>query len=117
MCALVKSWICKSFSHFLVFLEIVHWCESCFLSFKIIFHLFFHIFTQSKGALRPKSDDVDGVMRLPLLDNKQYSDLICELGGMLSIANKIDNIHKIPWIGFQSWRAVGRKVCNMYYMN
>lgn len=84
-----------------------------FLYFKSIFLLVVHIFTQSKKARRPKSDDVDAVARLPLLDNKQYSDLICELGGMLSIANKVDNIHKIPWIGFQSWRAVGRKVCDI----
>ncbi|CAL1358666.1 unnamed protein product [Linum trigynum] len=29
---------------------------------------------------------------------------------MFSIANKVDDIHKRPWIGFQSWRATGRKV-------
>lgn len=29
---------------------------------------------------------------------------------MFAIANKVDNVHTIPWIGFQSWRASGRKV-------
>lgn len=32
---------------------------------------------------------------------------------MFSIANRVDNIHKRPWIGFQSWRAAGRKVSLM----
>ncbi|KAL5981828.1 hypothetical protein ACLOJK_015894 [Asimina triloba] len=59
---------------------------------------------------RSKSDDVDAVSRLPILNNTYYRDLLCETGGMFSVAKRIDSIHKIPWIGFQSWRAVGRRV-------
>lgn len=29
---------------------------------------------------------------------------------MFAVANKVDSIHMRPWIGFQSWRAAGRKV-------
>ncbi|RAL43748.1 hypothetical protein DM860_014249 [Cuscuta australis] len=61
-------------------------------------------------AQRLKSDDVDAVSRLPLLNETYYRDILCEIGGVFSIANGIDNIHKRPWIGFQSWRATGRKV-------
>nr|GLL23373.1 uncharacterized protein LOC109187967 [Ipomoea trifida] len=61
-------------------------------------------------ARRLKSDDVDAVGRLPLLNETYYRDILCEIGGMFSIANGIDNIHKRPWIGFQSWQATGRKV-------
>ncbi|PIA54895.1 hypothetical protein AQUCO_00901063v1 [Aquilegia coerulea] len=64
----------------------------------------------SSRARRPRSDDVDAVFRLPLLNDTYYRDLLCELGGMFSIANRVDNIHNVPWIGFQSWRASGRKV-------
>ncbi|KAK4799751.1 hypothetical protein SAY86_025116 [Trapa natans] len=64
----------------------------------------------SKRERRLKSDDVDAVSRLPLLNDSYYRDLLCEIGGMLAVANKVDNIHKRPWIGFQSWRAAGRKV-------
>ncbi|KAA0057129.1 hypothetical protein IC582_005752 [Cucumis melo] len=64
----------------------------------------------STRALRLKSDDVNAVGRLPLLNDSYYLDALCEIGGMFAIANKIDNIHKRPWIGFQSWRASGRKV-------
>lgn len=53
---------------------------------------------------------MDAVGRLPLLNDSYYRDLLCEMGGMLAVANKVDNIHKRPWIGFQSWRAAGRKV-------
>ncbi|OVA17912.1 Glycosyl transferase [Macleaya cordata] len=63
----------------------------------------------STKARRSRSDDVDAVGRLPLLNDTYYRDLLCELGGMLAIANRVDNVHKIPWIGFQSWRAAGRK--------
>ncbi|RWR97248.1 Glycosyl transferase [Cinnamomum micranthum f. kanehirae] len=59
---------------------------------------------------RSTSDDVDAVGRLSLLNDTYYRDRLCEIGGMFSIANQVDNIHKIPWIGFQSWRAAGRKV-------
>lgn len=64
----------------------------------------------SKRAQRPRSDDVDAVGRLPLLNNAYDRDLLCEFGAMFSIANKVDSIHNMPWIGFQSWRAAGRKV-------
>ncbi|KAJ4720680.1 Glycosyl transferase, family 1 [Melia azedarach] len=64
----------------------------------------------STVARRLRSDDVDAVGRLPILNYTYYRDILCEMGGMFSIANKVDNIHKRPWIGFQSWRAAGRKV-------
>lgn len=64
----------------------------------------------SSAARRLRSDDVDAVSRLHLLNYTHYRDILCEIGGMFSIANKVDNIHKRPWIGFQSWRAAGRKV-------
>ncbi|KAK9911571.1 hypothetical protein M0R45_035468 [Rubus argutus] len=64
----------------------------------------------STRARRSKSDDVDAVDRLPLLNETYYRNVLCEIGGMFAIANKVDNIHKRPWIGFQSWRAAGRKV-------
>ncbi|XP_062205511.1 uncharacterized protein LOC133907474 [Phragmites australis] len=66
--------------------------------------------TLSKGGRRPRSDDIDAVTRLSVLDNPYYRDLLCELGAMFAIANRIDTVHKLPWIGFQSWRAAGRKV-------
>lgn len=53
---------------------------------------------------------MDAVSRLPVLNDTYYKDLLCEVGGMFSIANTVDNIHRRPWIGFQSWRAAGRKV-------
>ncbi|KAJ0103599.1 hypothetical protein Patl1_05986 [Pistacia atlantica] len=64
----------------------------------------------STAARRLRSDDVDAVGRLPLLNFTYYRDILCEIGGMFSIANRVDSIHKRPWIGFQSWRAAGRKV-------
>lgn len=63
----------------------------------------------SSRARRLRSDDVDAVGRLPILKDAYYRDILCETGGMFSIANRVDNIHRIPWIGFQSWRAAGRK--------
>lgn len=60
-----------------------------------------------------RSDDVDAVGRLPLLNESYYRDILCEIGGMFAIANSVDNVHKRLWIGFQSWRAGGRKVCLM----
>jgi hypothetical protein len=33
-----------------------------------------------------------------------------EFGAMFAVANRIDAVHKLPWIGFQSWQAAGRKV-------
>ncbi|KAF0928584.1 hypothetical protein E2562_006029 [Oryza meyeriana var. granulata] len=66
--------------------------------------------TLSKGGRRPRSDDVDAVTRLSVLDNPYYSDRLCEFGAMFAIANRIDTVHKLPWIGFQSWQAAGRKV-------
>lgn len=54
---------------------------------------------------------MDAVGRLPILNETSYRDILCEIGGMFAIANGIDDIHKGPWIGFQSWRAAGKKVC------
>ncbi|KAF3539059.1 hypothetical protein F2Q69_00018395 [Brassica cretica] len=59
---------------------------------------------------RLSSDDVDAADRLPLLNDTYYRDLLCEIGGMFSVANKVDSIHMRPWIEFQSWRSAGRKV-------
>ncbi|GAB4836335.1 hypothetical protein Ancab_001250 [Ancistrocladus abbreviatus] len=64
----------------------------------------------STRSTRLSSDDIDAVSRLPFLNNSYYRDLLCEIGGMFSIAYKVDDIHKRPWIGFQSWQASGRKV-------
>ncbi|CAN4126505.1 unnamed protein product [Withania somnifera] len=64
----------------------------------------------STKARRLRSDDIDAVGRLTLLNETYYRNILCEMGGVFSIANRIDNIHKRPWIGFQSWRATGRKV-------
>ncbi|KAL9251439.1 hypothetical protein AKJ16_DCAP14950 [Drosera capensis] len=64
----------------------------------------------STRSTRLSSNDIDAVTRLPLLSDFRYRDLLCEIGGMFAIANKVDEIHKRPWIGFQSWRASGRKV-------
>lgn len=64
----------------------------------------------STKARRLRSDDVDAVSRLRLLNNTYYQDILCEMGGMFSIAKRVDNIHSRPWIGFQSWRTAGRKV-------
>ncbi|CAN6697626.1 unnamed protein product [Malus baccata var. baccata] len=64
----------------------------------------------SKRTQRSTSDDVDAVDRLPVLNETYYRNILCEIGGMFAIANKVDSVHKRPWIGFQSWRAAGRKV-------
>ncbi|XP_050112410.1 uncharacterized protein LOC126590924 isoform X3 [Malus sylvestris] len=64
----------------------------------------------SKRTQRSTSDDVDAVDRLPILNETYYRNILCEIGGMFAIANKVDSVHKRPWIGFQSWRAAGRKV-------
>ncbi|KAJ4979255.1 hypothetical protein NE237_010035 [Protea cynaroides] len=64
----------------------------------------------STRARRSTSDDVNAVDRLSVLNDTYYLDLICELWGMFAIANRVDDVHKTPWIGFQSWRAAGRKV-------
>ncbi|MCD7468902.1 hypothetical protein HAX54_007455 [Datura stramonium] len=64
----------------------------------------------STKARRLRTDDVDAVGRLTLLNETYYRNILCEMGGMFSSANNLDNIHKRPWIGFQSWRATGRKV-------
>ena len=85
-----------------------------FLAFKmlIFYSLLLVIYTdlQSPRALRLKSDDVNAPQRLPLSKNRFYQDILCEIGGMFAIANKIDTIHRRPWIGFQPWQADGRKV-------
>ncbi|KAJ1404729.1 UDP-glycosyltransferase family protein [Sesbania bispinosa] len=64
----------------------------------------------SRRSQRQSSDDVDAVGRLPLLNDTFYRDILCEMGGMFAIANRVDSIHRRPWIGFQSWRAAGRQV-------
>ncbi|XP_076932059.1 uncharacterized protein LOC143597437 [Bidens hawaiensis] len=64
----------------------------------------------STKSRRLRSDDVDAVWRLSILNESYYRYLLLEMGGMFSIANKVDNVHKRPWIGFQSWRAAARKV-------
>ncbi|KAK7343931.1 hypothetical protein VNO77_13063 [Canavalia gladiata] len=64
----------------------------------------------SRRAQRQSSDDVDAVGRLPLLNDTYYRNILCEMGGMFAIANRVDSVHRRPWIGFQSWRAAGRKV-------
>ncbi|XP_068344729.1 uncharacterized protein [Pyrus communis] len=64
----------------------------------------------SKRTQRSTSDDVDAVDRLPVLNETYYRNILCEIGGMFAIANKVDSVHKRPWIGFQSWRAAGSKV-------
>ncbi|KAL4575261.1 hypothetical protein LXL04_022103 [Taraxacum kok-saghyz] len=64
----------------------------------------------STRSRRLRSDDVDAVGRLSILNESYYRDILLEMGGMFSIANKVDNVHKRPWIGFQSWRASARKV-------
>lgn len=62
----------------------------------------------TKGR-RTGADDVDGPARLPLLGDSYYRDVLCEYGAYFAIANRVDHIHKNSWIGFQSWRAGGRK--------
>lgn len=64
----------------------------------------------SPKARRLRSDDINAVGWLPILNDSYYRDILCEIGGMFAVANSADNIHKRPWIGFQSWRAAGRKV-------
>lgn len=53
---------------------------------------------------------MDAAYRLPILNDPHYRDLLCEMGGMFSIAYRVDDIHKRPWVGFQSWKASGRQV-------
>lgn len=53
---------------------------------------------------------MDAVGRLSILNETYFRDILLEMGGMFSIANRVDNVHKRPWIGFQSWRAAARKV-------
>lgn len=55
-------------------------------------------------------DDIDAAARLSLLNNTYYQEVLCEFGAFFAIANRIDRVHKNSWIGFQSWRAAGRKV-------
>lgn len=64
----------------------------------------------SRRTRRLSSDDVDAAYRLPILNDPYYRNLLCEMGGMFSIAYKVDDIHRRPWIGFQSWKASGREV-------
>jgi len=61
---------------------------------------------------RPGTDDIDAPSHLPLLNDLYYRDLLGEHGAFFAIANCVDHIHKNAWIGFQSWRATARKVCD-----
>ncbi|MQL84142.1 hypothetical protein Taro_016658 [Colocasia esculenta] len=65
---------------------------------------------ESKVTQGSRIHDVVAVHRLSVLNDTYYKNILCEYGGMLAIANRSDAIHKTPWIGFQSWRAAGRKV-------
>ncbi|KAL2930626.1 Dimethyladenosine transferase [Bienertia sinuspersici] len=80
------------------------------LSLNVMINPFLCLPNQSRRSRRLSSDDVDAAYRLPLLNDPHYRDILCEMGGMLSIAYKVDVIHKRPWIGFQSWKASGRQV-------
>ncbi|XP_020517679.1 uncharacterized protein LOC18425470 isoform X2 [Amborella trichopoda] len=62
----------------------------------------------TKGR-RPGADDIDAPSRLPILSSPYYRDVLREYGAFFAIANRIDRIHKNPWIGFQSWRLTVRK--------
>lgn len=62
----------------------------------------------TKGRRRG-ADDIDAPSRLPLLSNPYYRDALGDFGAYFAIANRIDRIHKNPWIGFQCWRATARK--------
>ncbi|KAJ3681892.1 hypothetical protein LUZ60_014465 [Juncus effusus] len=64
----------------------------------------------SRNGRREGTDDVDAPGRLRILGDKYYRDLLCEFGAILSVANQIDSVHNLPWIGFQSWRAASKKV-------
>lgn len=83
--------------------------------FSFFFACNLHCAFQSTGARRLKSDDISASQRLPLLKERFYQDILCEIGGMFAIANKIDKIHRRPWIGFQSWQADGRKVILFFF--
>ncbi|KAJ9553758.1 hypothetical protein OSB04_017803 [Centaurea solstitialis] len=87
----------------------------CFLAlhnqpFPLLFMVLVLYVLQSTKSRRLRSDDVDAVGRLSILNETYYRDILLEMGGMFSIANRVDNVHKRPWIGFQSWRAAARKV-------
>lgn len=66
---------------------------------------------QSTVDRRPGDDDVDAVVRLPgLLNDTYYRNVMCEYSAFFAIANRIDLIHKNPWIGFQPWRTSSKDV-------
>ena len=69
---------------------------------------------QSTKGRRQGRDDVDAPSHLSLLNNPYYRDILGDHGAFFAIANRIDHIHKNAWIGFQSWRASARKVCNLF---
>eukprot|EP00249_Psilotum_nudum_P011445 c23181_g1_i1 orf=1-2895(+) len=62
------------------------------------------------AGMRSGVDDVNAAQRLPLLNDSYYQNVLCEYGAIFAVATHIDQIHKNAWIGFQSWRAAGRKV-------
>lgn len=66
-------------------------------------------------SLSPKQkrfgyDDIDAALRLPLLNDSYYQEVLCEYGALFALANRIDRVHKNAWIGFQPWQASGRQV-------
>jgi hypothetical protein len=66
---------------------------------------------QSTHGMRPGGDDVDAQIRLPgLLNDSYYRNVLCEYGAFFAIANRIDQVHRNAWIGFQPWRAASRNV-------
>lgn len=85
------------------------YCSST-LILATLFMILVMYFFQSTKSRRLRSDDLDAVGRLSVLNDTYYRDILLEMGGMFSIANRVDNVHKRPWIGFQSWYAAARKV-------
>lgn len=71
------------------------------------------LFLQSSKGRRSGIDDVDAPSRLPLLNDPYYRNVLGEYGAFFAIANRVDRIHKNAWIGFQSWRATARNVCDI----
>ncbi|KAF5731765.1 hypothetical protein HS088_TW18G00450 [Tripterygium wilfordii] len=63
----------------------------------------------SSEGRRQWTDDIDAPSRLLLLNNPYYRDTLGEYGAFFAIANRVDQIHKHAWIGFQSWRTTARQ--------
>jgi hypothetical protein len=67
------------------------------------------------GQNRPNSDDLDAPTMFPLATDPYYQNLLCEFSGMLAVAAHAARIHPQEWIGFQSWRAVDKRVRRFIY--